>query len=230
LSTDEKSLAVTINEDYEAAISVWKAAIAANPMASADDVQWLGRRDPLAALQHPNCPPDLWWSLALWHPMEAENSPAYPLLTLEEPERWDQVIEQHVDKWLQDGVLHLTEKEQHLLAADCAERVLPLYEAKVPWKDDNRPSEAIRLHRLYAHGEATKRRWEDAADACIMAALHPRIPDIHIQVRNAAQAASCQTAHAAMKAAQSTFLFKTDLAAEKRWQWDRLRLYLRKEV
>jgi hypothetical protein len=41
-----------------------------------------------------------------------------------------------------------------LFACDCAERVLPLYEAEYP--DDDRPRKAIETARRYADGQATE--------------------------------------------------------------------------
>ncbi|MFC4242540.1 putative immunity protein [Gryllotalpicola reticulitermitis] len=48
----------------------------------------------------------------------------------------------------------LSERERRLVsagAADCAERVLPLFEAEAP--DDDRPRDAIARARAYARGE-----------------------------------------------------------------------------
>ena len=48
----------------------------------------------------------------------------------------------------------LTEQEQRLIAADFAERVLPIFEAQYP--DDDRPRKSIEEARAYARGEITK--------------------------------------------------------------------------
>ena len=61
----------------------------------------------------------------------------------------------------------LTEQEQRLIAADFAERVLPLFEADYP--DDDRPRKAIDAARAYARGEITKKEL-DAAGAAAWAA------------------------------------------------------------
>ena len=55
------------------------------------------------------------------------------------------------------GSMTLSDEERRLLglwAADCAERALPLFEAKTP--SDTRPREAIEGIRAFARGE--KRR------------------------------------------------------------------------
>ena len=66
----------------------------------------------------------------------------------------------------------LTEQEQRLIAADFAERVLPLFEAQYP--DDDRPRKAIDAVRAYARGEITKEQldaaWDAAGDAAWAAA------------------------------------------------------------
>ena len=61
----------------------------------------------------------------------------------------------------------LTEQEQRLIAADFAERVLPLFEAEYP--DDDRPRKSIDAARAYARGEITKAQ-RDAAGAAAGAA------------------------------------------------------------
>ena len=45
-------------------------------------------------------------------------------------------------------------RELRLFACDCAERVLPLFEAEFP--DDNRPRQAIETARKFANGEASE--------------------------------------------------------------------------
>ena len=70
----------------------------------------------------------------------------------------------------------LTEQEQRLIAADFAERVLPIFEAHYP--DDDRPRKAIEAARAYARGEITKEQlaaaraaaWDAAGDAASEAA------------------------------------------------------------
>ena len=57
----------------------------------------------------------------------------------------------------------LTEQEQRLIAADFAERVLPLFEARYP--DDDRPRKAIDAARAYGRGEITKEQLAAASDA-----------------------------------------------------------------
>ena len=62
----------------------------------------------------------------------------------------------------------LTEQEQRLIAADFAERVLPLFEAQYP--DDDRPRKAIEAARAYARGEITKEQLSAAGSAAWSAA------------------------------------------------------------
>ena len=62
----------------------------------------------------------------------------------------------------------LTEQEQRLIAADFAERVLPLFEADYP--DDDRPRKAIEAERAYARGEITKEQLAAARAAARAAA------------------------------------------------------------
>jgi len=67
-------------------------------------------------------------------------------------EAWDKVVVgaarlvKRMETW--------NERTARLFACDCAERVLPLYEAEYP--SDIRPRDAIRIARLYAEGERTE--------------------------------------------------------------------------
>ena len=85
-----------------------------------------------------------------------------------------------------------------LFAADCAERVLPLFEARYP--DDDRPRRAIETARRYAEGQATK-----------------------VELRAAAAAAY---AYAAAAAAYAYAAYAAAAYAERRWQTDHLALLL----
>ena len=60
------------------------------------------------------------------------------------------------------------ERTLRLFAADCAERVLPIYESRHP--DDDRPKRAIEVARLFANGEATREELDAARDAARAAA------------------------------------------------------------
>ena len=90
-----------------------------------------------------------------------------------------------------------TERTARLFAADCAEHVLPIYEAAHP--SDTRPRDAIVAAHAYARGDI-----DDAAGA-------------------AAWAAAWAAAGAAAGAAARDAAW----AAEQSWQTDRLMAYLR---
>ena len=60
-------------------------------------------------------------------------------------------------------------REVRLFAADCAERVLPIFEAERP--EDDRPRKAIVMARRYADGEATA---EELAAAWVTAGAAER--------------------------------------------------------
>jgi hypothetical protein len=87
-----------------------------------------------------------------------------------------------------------------LFAADCAERVLPIFYKFLP--NDQRPSLAIQAARDYANGKITGRRWATPRDAARDAAYAST-------AANAAYAAP----YAANAAARD---------AEKEWQADHL--------
>lgn len=90
----------------------------------------------------------------------------------------------------------LTPETHNLLAlwaADCAEHVLPLFEAQTP--EDQRPRQAIEAARAWAHGEITMMQAREAATAAHAAAREA----IVAAARNAARAAghAAATAHMA---------------------------------
>lgn len=96
------------------------------------------------------------------------------------------------------------ERTARLFAADCAERVLPIWERRLP--DDGRPRRAIEVARAFARGEATPEERAAAWDAAGAAAW-------------AAGAAAGDAAGAAAGDAVWD--------AEQEWQTARLMEYLR---
>ena len=113
-----------------------------------------------------------------------------------------------------------TERTARLFAADCAERVLPIYEASYP--DDTRPREAIAAARAYARGEIDAAARDAARDAAGDAA------------RDAAGDAARDAAWAAARDAAGDVARDAAWAAawdaERKWQTARLMQYLRGEV
>ncbi len=84
---------------------------------------------PFATLSDPECPTDFWWGWAIRYPLVAMASPLFPLLTLEQPERWLRMEEAHRGAWIGLCVSHLDfDTTRRLFAADCAERALPIWE------------------------------------------------------------------------------------------------------
>jgi hypothetical protein len=75
------------------------------------------------------------------------------------------------------------DREIRLFASDCAERVLPIYEAQYP--EDMRPRQAIEVARRYAHGEATEQElnaaWYAAGTAAWYAAEREAQRELFIQ-------------------------------------------------
>ena len=103
-------------------------------------------------------------------------------------------------------------RELREFACDCAERVLPLWDARYP--DDARPRDCIAVARRYARGEATKKEL-DAGCAAAYAAAD-------------AFASAAYAAYAAMDAAYVAAYVAAYAAAdaaerEREWQVERLR-------
>jgi hypothetical protein len=91
----------------------------------------------------------------------------------------------------------LTEEDRRLVgfwAADCAERVLPLFEAKAP--ADTRPREAIEGIRVFARGGKRTARLRTLALAALAAAREVDDPVATAAARAAGLAASSAYTHA----------------------------------
>jgi len=104
-------------------------------------------------------------------------------------------------------------RELREFACDCAERVLPLWDARYP--DDARPRDCIAVARRYARGEATKKELDAGCAAAYAAA-------------DAFASAAAYAAYAAMDAAYVAAYVAAYAAAdaaerEREWQVERLR-------
>lgn len=95
------------------------------------------------------------------------------------------------------GRMTLSEEDRRLVglwAADCAERVLPLFEAKAP--ADTRPREAIEGIRAFAHGGKRTTRLRSLAWAAHAAAREVGDPVATAAARAASLAAATAYVHA----------------------------------
>jgi len=86
-----------------------------------------------------------------------------------------------------------------LFACDCAERALPIFEKERP--NDSRPREAIRLARLFAHGEAAQEQLAAERDAARAAAWDAASAAASAAARAAAWDAAMAAARSAARAA-----------------------------
>ena len=132
------------------------------------------------------------------------------------------------------------EKTVRLFAADCAEKVLPIYESEYP--DDDRPRKAIQAARDYANGKIKKAArsaaWSAALSAVESAALSAAESAAWSAALSAAESASWSAARsAALSAAESASWSAAESAARsaaesvarsaaREWQTDQLFKYL----
>ena len=181
-------------------------------------------------LGHPSCPSELWWDLALQHPLEAQSSLLFQVFTLENPERWGLLEQDNVTRWIEAAAKRLPQGPLFLFAADCAEHVLPIFGRACP--NDDRPRQAILVHRLFARGQTTgaisyaarnaaREAGEDSSSAPVEAAAYSAA-----WVVQAPRYGVAWAVQAAVSAAEgASFEAKV---AEQRWQWARLKSYLPK--
>lgn len=217
--------------------------IEADPQATPEEIRRLPKKK---ALAHVNCPPELWWELAALHPMEAQASTLYELITLMEPGKWDELEKANAEKWIDRFMGHLPVPSQHLFSADCAEHVLPFFENVFP--DDDRPREAIRMRRVLAQGltNTAEGSWVAASKAAAKAGRHAArmaedsaptsqaVREARWTARGAANAAAGPAvgSSVAYAPAAAALVFGKGGSAipERMWQWRRLQAYLRGEV
>lgn len=107
-----------------------------------------------------------------------------------------------------------------LWAADCAERVLPLFELRRP--RDQRPRNAIAAARAWARGEITCGAARSAAIASHAAARATAHPAARAAARSAGHAAA--TAHMAAHARPAATYAATASANPRERNWQRRRL------
>ncbi len=112
------------------------------------------------------------------------------------------------------------ESTARLFAADCAERVLPIFERERP--NDNRPRKAIEVARAVARGTADMAALRSAWDAADAAGTPAAARAAAAAVRDAADAT--WAAAAAVRDAGGAE------AAERKWQTTRLFQYLNGEI
>ncbi len=103
-----------------------QAAIREDPVATPVQIYALARNAPLQAIRHPNCPPDLWWELAVTYPFGAIDSPLWQINTLAEPERWLLLAQQHGRSWVSQFARLLNARQLRLLGCDYARRTFPI--------------------------------------------------------------------------------------------------------
>ncbi len=112
--------------------------------------------------------------------------------------------------------LNWDDRTARLFAADCAERVLPIFEAAYP--GDDRPRRTIEVARMFADGIATREELAAAQDAA-RAAARAAAQDA---ARAAARAAAWDAAWAAARDAARAAAWAAAWAAEREWQTARL--------
>lgn len=107
-------------------------------------------------------------------------------------------------------------------AADCAERVLPIFEKRYP--NDSRPREAIRVARLFADGKTTYAAHVDASAAAHAAAAYATYADSYAAAHAAHAAASSTSVVASVVASVAAYAAASE--SEREWQTQRLMDYL----
>lgn len=131
-------------------------------------------------------------------------------------------MEQKNDRAIKQAIHKLAKNADHELlaiwAAECAERVLPIFNEN--YKEDSRPSDAIRANRNWIKGKCTVSEAREAAFAAHAAARDAVEDNCCYAARSAGHAAA--TVHVATHA-----VYASDYAAkvnptERIWDYHRL--------
>src|SRR5262245_59085937 len=114
-------------------------------------------RSAAARARDPETPPEELEALVEAEPEAVLANPALSLLALENPAVYQWLTQQArialLERELRAGLARLEAPTRRLFAADCVERVLPLYESLHP--GDLRPRAAVEAARRYARRDAT---------------------------------------------------------------------------
>lgn len=212
--------------------------IMADPEASEEELVRISVDQSGIVLHHPNCPREIWWEKAERLPIEAITSPAYPLMTLEAPDRWIALELENAREWFEQNCWLMSEKDQWLLAADCAEHTLPLYEATK--SHTAKPKKAIKATRLFAEGKITQNELMAANEQARIDAdaIHYKNKAPSYAARavfeaawpSAISAVKQASRYAAIAASESMPDHDAGVLAgrvERVWQWHRLLWYLK---
>lgn len=211
-------------------------AIKVNPEATGEEILSLSDVD---ALLHPNCPAEIWWTCASLFPVEAQGSVLFSMMTLEAPGRWAEMEALFIGEWITRMLTRLPRGRQELFAADCAARVLSLYEARYISKA---PRVAMETRRAWGRGRATEAEWDRARIkaervAKALAQTTTGREDEHAAAFSAAWAAARSEPDAAVRAAQRAIHNHAAEGArqqavyeEQKWQWARVQQYANGEL
>jgi hypothetical protein len=104
-----------------------------DPKAGPEDIHSLMRVSIRDAMEHPNCTPDIWWMGARMFPTRAIASPAGRLFMLEDPGRWQKLVDDNAAGWLHDQMRDfMTDQRRVALAVDCVDHVKPIFMHQAP--------------------------------------------------------------------------------------------------
>lgn len=113
------------------------AEIVSDPSATEAEIRRMALSFPAYAVDHPNCPSDLWWEHAARHPLTAMRSPLFGILTLEDPSRWLKLQSRHFDWWFESEWEGLSSADMEQLEVDLVQHALDAYHRPYQWSSAN---------------------------------------------------------------------------------------------
>jgi len=196
--------------DVKRAISIMK-----NPSASEEDIRSLPSR---YIVQHPNCPPHLWWMIADKDSATAKSSPAWSRYAQEDPERWSKA-----ERLTEDFGTELGARKARLFAADCAMHVLHIFEKYYP--ADDGPRRAIDAARKFADDRISASELDAAYNVASTSEYKLSHDKFYKSVRYAAGAASSACLRNASQAYHWASLQASNATdnSNDELQWQRMR-------
>lgn len=209
-----------INKDKVGSTSIWDDA-----SLPPSELIKLAQKDP-RVYQNPNLPWDTLLAGAMKYPWYVEHNPVLALLQLEDPEYYQRLEHRIRAGWRNAAVKSLSEKHRMMYAADCAERVLPIFQSQYP--HDSRPKKALYFLRRYTMGQTTKEKLKTACqdvDGMDINSVSERPANALASVLCAAKSYAKSGASHAISASYFALEAVPDHTPEIVWQVERARYY-----
>lgn len=95
-------------------------------------------------IQHPNCPPDMFWRLFPYYPLQGYRNPAFSILYLEDSAIYEKIALAYAGRWIRDYFHLLYKEEQNELVNKYLSYAIDIAES---WTPDAKKADLDLLYR-----------------------------------------------------------------------------------